>query len=123
VLERALVRRDELTERSVVFAQHLKQFLGRGTLGERSKAAQVTEETGDVCAVSGQELFAVLAGDDLCHLRETKRASSARCRATASIRRALVRANRRLVGEGLDECDVVVAEGLGFAAHYHDDAD
>lgn len=51
----------------MVLAQHVEQFLGRSGLGECSEAAQVTEETRDVGAVSGEELLTVSTGDEGNH--------------------------------------------------------
>ena len=65
VLERRVVRPDELSEHAVVLAQDLEQLFGRSRLGERGEPTQVAEETGDVRAVPREQSLAVLARDQL----------------------------------------------------------
>ena len=94
----------------MVLAQHVKEFLGRGCLGECSEAAQVAEEAGDVGAVAGEQLLAFLAGDELCHLRREE-AGELGSLSLDRVEQARVRdRDRGLVGERLDECDVLVGE-------------
>jgi len=53
----------------VVRAEHLEQLLRRGRLGERREAAEIGEQAGDVGAVPGEQLLALLRGDEFGHLR------------------------------------------------------
>jgi len=69
VLERSAKGRDELANRLVLRAEHLEQLFGRGRLGERRETAQIGEQTGDVGAMSREQLFALLRGDELGDLR------------------------------------------------------
>src|SRR5438067_2242593 len=69
VLERPAVARDQRPECSVVLAEYLEQLFGRSRLREGGEPSQVREEARDVRAVSRQQLLAVLARDELCHLR------------------------------------------------------
>jgi hypothetical protein len=123
VLECPFVARDEFAECAVVLAEHVEELLRSGGLGEDGEAPQVAEE--DVmyarcparsCSPSVLEMSSATCG-------ETNRASSVRCRSTASKRRAFRDRDRRLIGEGLDERDVVGGERLRFATHENDDAD
>ena len=123
MLERPFVTRDQLAERPVVLPQHVDQLLGRSRFGESGEAAQVAEQARDVRAVPGQELLAVVAGDELGHLRRDE-PGQLRALPLDRIDQARVRdRDRRLVGEGLDERDVVVGERLRFTADEDDDAD
>lgn len=62
VLKRARVARDQLSQRLVVGAQHVEEFLWSGCLGEGGEPAQVAEEAGDIRPMPGQQLFALRRG-------------------------------------------------------------
>src|SRR5215211_8250955 len=123
MLKRPSVRRDQLAEGGVVVAQDVEQLLGRGRLRERGEAAQVEEETCDVGAVARQELLAVPARDQLGHLGREE-AGELSPLPLDGLEQARVRErDRGLVGEGLEELDVLLGECLRLAAHDDDGAD
>ena len=123
VLQRPFVGRHQLAECGVVLAQDVEQLLGGRRLAECGEPAQIREETRDVRAMAGQELLAVPAGDELCHLRRDE-PGELRALPLDRLDQARIRnGDRRLVGEGLDQRDVLVAERLRFAADENDDAD
>jgi hypothetical protein len=107
----------------VVLTKDVEQLLGRGRLGECREAAQVTEEGRDVGPVAGQQPFAVLARDEL---RDLGRDEARELRALALDRLDQTRVrqcDRRLVGERLDERDVIVRERVLLTTHHDDDTD
>jgi hypothetical protein len=108
VLQRALVRRDEVAERAVVLAQDVEQILGRSRLGEGGETAQVAKQARDVRAVPGQQLLALCARDQLRDLRRDE-AGELGPLALDRVEQARVRdRDRGLIGERLDERDVLV---------------
>ena len=73
----------------MVLTQHVEKLLRRRRLDESGEAAEIAEDARDVGAVSGEELLAVFAGDEFRDLRrDESRQLRARCRSTASSRRA-----------------------------------
>ena len=83
--------------------EHVEELLRRRRLGEGGEAAQIAEETRDIGAVPGEELLAVSAGDELCHLRRDE-PSQLRALPLDRVEQARVGdRDGRLVGEGLDE--------------------
>ena len=111
MLERAAVLRDEHADGSVVLAQHLDQVLRRSRLRERGEVAQVGEEARDVGAVPGEDLLAVGRRDQRGDLW---RDEAGELRPLPLHRFEQTRVRDRdggLVGERLDEVDLVLAEG------------
>ena len=110
VLERSAVVRDELADRLVVRAEHLEQLFGRGRFGERRETAQIGEQTGDVGAMSREQLFALLRGDELGDLRREE-ARELGALSLHGVEQARVRdRDGCLVRERLDELDLLVGE-------------
>jgi len=105
------------------FAQHVEQLLRRSRLGERREAAQIEEERGNVRTVPRQEPFTGFGRHEVCNLRRDE----PKQRRTLPFHRfeeAGVRErDRGLVGEGLNERDVIIGERLGLATHDNDHAD
>ncbi len=102
----------------MVLAQHVEKLLRRRRLDESSEAAEIAEDARDVGAMSSEELLAVFAGDEL---RDLRRDESRQLGALPldRVEQARVRdRDRRLVGEGLHERDVLVAETLWRLAHH-----
>jgi hypothetical protein len=107
----------------VVLAQDVEQLFGGRRFREGGEAAQIREQTRDVRAVPGQELLADPAGDELCHLRRDE-PGELRALPLDRLDQARIRnRDRRLVGEGLHERDVLVRERLRFTAGENDAAD
>jgi len=110
VLERPAVGRDQLPECLVVRAQHFEQLLRRSGLGERREAAEVTEEAGDIGPVAGEQLLTLLRRDELRDLRRDE-ARQLRPLALDGVDQPCVgNRDRRLVGEGPHQLDLVIRE-------------
>ena len=110
VLERSAVGRKQLSDQLVIGPQHLEVFLGRGGLCEGGEATEVAEEAGDVGAVAREQLLSVVRGDQLGDLR---RDEPGKLRALPLDRLECPRVrdrDRGLVGECLDELDMVIRE-------------
>ena len=123
VFERPLVRGNQLAKCFVVRAKHLEQLFRRSRLGERGETAKVAEETGDVGAVAGQQLFALLRRDELGDGRRDE-AGQLRALPLDGVDQPRVGDRYgRLIGECPDELDVVVGEWSHVAAGDPDDPD
>ena len=110
VFERPAVDGDQLADHLVIRTEHLEQLFGRGRLGERREAPEVGEETGDVGAVAGEQLLALLRGDERGNLRRDE-ARQLRALPLHGIEQPRVGdRDGRLVGERPDEFDVLVGE-------------
>jgi len=110
VLKRPPAGGDQLAEQLVVGAKHLEQLLRRSGLGEGREAAKVGEEAGNVGAVTGEQLLALLRGDERGDLRRDE-AGQLRPLPLDGVDQACIRdRDRRLVGERLDELDELVRE-------------
>jgi hypothetical protein len=123
VLERASVLSDELAECGVVVAQDVEELLGRRGLGERGEAAQVEEEARDVRAMAGQELLAALARDQLGHLGRQESRELGALPLDGPDQARVRQRDRGLVGEGLEQPDMRLVEGLRPTAHDDDHSD
>jgi hypothetical protein len=109
-LERSAIVRDELADRLVVRAEHLEQLFGRSRFGERRETAQIGEQTADVGAMSREQLFALLRGDELGDLRREE-ALQLGALPLHGVEQPCVRdRDGRLIGERLGELDLLVGE-------------
>src|SRR5262249_27981490 len=123
MFERSSMRRDQPPDCILVLAQHAEELLGSSRLGVRSEPTEVTEEAGDVGPVTVEKALAALARNQLRHLRGQE-PGKLRALPLDRFEQAGVRErDRRLVGEGLQERDVGIAERSRLAAHEDDDAD
>ena len=79
VLERPAVGADEVARRRVVLANDLDELLWLGRLGKGREPAEVEVGDGDIGAVAGKELLALVTRDERGHLRRGTWRASAFC--------------------------------------------
>ena len=100
----------------MVLAQHVEQLLRLGRLGEAGEPAQVAEQAGDVGAVAGEQLLSLVGGDELGHLRGDEPGQLATLALDGVEQAGILDRDCGLVGEGLDQLDLLIGERRGFAA-------
>ncbi len=106
----------------MVLAEHAKDLLRLGRLGERGESAQVTEQRGDLAPMPGEERLALIARQHARHLRGESRQLGALQLDRLEQTRVLD-GQGCLIGEGADERDLPVAERSNVHPPQTDDAD
>ena len=123
MLERPAVDRNQLSEHAVVLAQHLEDLLRRSGLDERREPPEVAEHARHIRAMSGQKTLAVLAGDEFRDLRRDESRQLGPLPLDRVDQTRVCERNRGLIGEGLNQRNVLCGERLRLPPYEHDDAD
>src|SRR5215475_5229766 len=123
MLERPVVRVDQLAEELVVDPQDLEQLFRSSRLGEGGEAPEIAEEAGDVGAMASKQLLAPLRRDELCDLRRDETGQLCPLSLDRLEQPRVRDRDRRLVSESLDELDLVIGEGTRSLTTDHDCTD